>query len=79
VDRRGPGLYVASDAALSESEMQAAASCFKYRHKIELDVAIEGPRDYLRAYRGSVDELWRYATVCRVTSVMRPYLEALSA
>lgn len=159
MDRRGRGLYVASDAALSESEMLAAASvrvphavvcllsalrfhglttqnpaeiwlaidrkaraprgtelplrivrfsgeartagveehkidgararvysaaktvadCFKYRQKIGLDVAIEALRDYLHARRGSIDELWRYAAVCRVTNVMRPYLEALSA
>jgi len=159
MDRRGRGLYVASDAVLSESEMLAAASarvphavicllsalrfhglttqnpadvwlaidrkaraprgselplrivrfsgeartagveehtidgvrvriysaaktvadCFKYRGKIGLDVAIEALRDYLHTHRGSIDELWRYAAVCRVTNVMRPYLEALSA
>jgi hypothetical protein len=39
-------------------------------------VAAEALRDYRR--RGSVDELLRYAEVCRVARVMRPYLEALS-
>jgi len=37
----------------------------------------EALRDYRRR-RGSVDELLRYAEVCRVARVMRPYLEALS-
>jgi hypothetical protein len=26
-----------------------------------------------------MDELWRYAAVCRVTNVMRPYLVAVAA
>jgi hypothetical protein len=25
-----------------------------------------------------MDDLWHYAKVCRVTNVMRPYLESLS-
>jgi hypothetical protein len=25
-----------------------------------------------------MDELWRYATLCRVANVMRPYMESLS-
>lgn len=61
------------------SAAKTVADCFKYRGKIGLDVAIEALRDYLNTHRGSIDELWRYAAVCRVTNVMRPYLEALSA
>jgi hypothetical protein len=26
----------------------------------------------------SMDELWRYASLCRVANVMRPYMESLS-
>ncbi|MGI8618974.1 MAG: type IV toxin-antitoxin system AbiEi family antitoxin domain-containing protein [Gemmatimonadaceae bacterium] len=55
---------------------KTVADCFKYRRKIGLDVALEALRDYLRMRRGSVDNLWRFAAVCRVTNVMRPYLEA---
>ncbi len=61
------------------SAAKTVADCFKYRGKIGLDVAIEALRDYLHTRRGSIDELWRYASVCRVTNVMRRYLEALSA
>jgi hypothetical protein len=25
-----------------------------------------------------MDELWKYAAVCRMTNVMRPYLEAVA-
>ncbi len=58
------------------SPAKTVADCFKYRRKIGLDVAIEALRDFLREHKGSRDELWRYAKVCRVANVMRPYLEA---
>ena len=53
------------------------ADCFKYRNKIGLDVAIEALRDGLQKRKCTVDELWHYAHVCRVTNVLRPYLEAI--
>ncbi len=60
------------------SPAKTVADCFKFRNKIGLDVAIEALRDYRRRYRGGTDELWRMAKVCRVTTVVRPYLEALT-
>jgi hypothetical protein len=60
------------------SPAKTVADCFKYRNKIGLDVALEALRDYRRKYRSGMDELWRFAKICRVTAVMRPYLEALS-
>ena len=56
---------------------KTVADCFKYRNKIGLDVAIEALREAWRARKCGMDDLWRYATVCRVSSVMRPYLETL--
>jgi len=55
------------------------ADCFKYRNKIGLDVALEALREGWRAKRFTMDELDRYAAICRVQRVMRPYLEALTA
>ena len=55
------------------------ADCFKYRNKIGLDVALEALREAWRAKRFTMDELERYAAICRVQRVMRPYLEALTA
>lgn len=52
------------------------ADCFKYRNKIGLDVAIEALRDGLQKRKCTVDDLWHYARVCRITNVLRPYLEA---
>ncbi len=57
---------------------KTVADCFKYRNKIGLDVALEALRDYKQKHRDRMDELWRFAKVCRVERVMRPYLEALA-
>lgn len=56
---------------------KTVADCFKYRNKIGLDVALEALRDCWRKRLATADELWRYAEVCRVARVMRPYLESL--
>jgi predicted transcriptional regulator of viral defense system len=56
---------------------RTVADCFKFRNKIGLDVALEALQEAWRAKRVSMDELWRYATLCRVTNVMRPYMESL--
>ncbi len=55
------------------------ADCFKYRNKIGLDVALEALREAWRARLFSMDALDRYAAICRVQRVMRPYVEALVA
>lgn len=55
---------------------KTVADCFKYRNKIGLDVAIEALRDYRRRHPRGLDELWHFARICRVSNVMRPYLEA---
>ncbi len=56
---------------------KTVADCFKYRNKIGLDVAIEALKESQRERRCSIDELWHYATICRVANVMRPYLESV--
>ncbi len=60
------------------SAAKTIADCFKYRNKIGLDVALEALRDGWRKRRTTTDELWHYATICRVANVMRPYLESLT-
>ena len=57
---------------------KTVADCFKYRNKIGLDVAIEALRDCRSQRKCTNDDLWRYAKICRVWNVMKPYLEALS-
>lgn len=60
------------------SPAKTIADCFKYRNKLGLDVAMEALRDGLRQRKCTVDQLWRYAKVDRVSAVMRPYIEALA-
>jgi hypothetical protein len=56
---------------------KTVADCFKYRNKLGLDTAIESLRFFLKEKRGSPDDLLQFARVCRVETVMRPYIEAL--
>jgi hypothetical protein len=59
------------------SPAKTVADCFKFRNKIGLDVAIEALREVLHAKRCTREELWTAGKVCRVTTVIRPYLEAM--
>ncbi len=53
------------------------ADLFKYRNKIGLDVALEALREAWKDRRFTMDEIDRFARICRVQRVMTPYLEAL--
>jgi len=59
------------------SAAKTVADCFKYRNKSGLEAALEALREGWRMRRFTLNELHRYARVCRVERVMRPYLEAL--
>ena len=59
------------------SPEKTLADCFKYRNKLGLGTVLEALRLYRTRKRTKVDELMRFARVCRVEKVMRPYLEAL--
>lgn len=57
---------------------KTVADCFKFRKTVGMDVAIEALRDALRQRKATPAEVWEAAEVCRVTSIIRPYLEALA-
>jgi predicted transcriptional regulator of viral defense system len=59
------------------SPEKTVADCFKYRNKIGLDTAREALKLYLERRKKHLDALLEAAEVCRVSKVMRPYLEAL--
>jgi len=61
------------------SVAKTLADIFKYRNKVGLDVALEALHEAWSARRFTMDELSRYATICRVHRVMGPYLELLVA
>jgi len=43
----------------------------------EASTISEALKDCLRQKRASINEIYRYAKVCRVSNVIRPYMEAL--
>ena len=59
------------------SPEKTLADLFKYRYKLGIDVALEALRFYRQQNKVKLDELLKYARICRVEKVMRPYLEAL--
>jgi len=56
---------------------KTVADCFKFRNKIGLDVALEALRETRRKKLCTMDEIWYYAKICRVSNVMHLYLEAI--
>jgi len=61
------------------SPARTVVDCFRYRKKIGMDVALEALKDALGDRRVKPDEIVRAAQVCRIYSVLRPYLEATLA
>lgn len=59
------------------SPEKTLADCFKFRNRIGTDTAVEALRFYRDHRKPKVSELLRCAAICRVTRIMRPYLEAL--
>jgi predicted transcriptional regulator of viral defense system len=59
------------------SPEKTLADCFKFRNKIGLDTAVEAIRFYREQRSFKVDDLMRYASICRVKKIIRPYLEAI--
>ena len=55
------------------------ADCFRHRRKVGQTVALEGLQEALRQRRTSPAEIARHAERGGVATVVRPYLEALTA
>lgn len=59
------------------SPEKTIADCFKYRNKIGIDVCVEAVRMYRQHRKLNIDDLHRFAKICRVEKIIRPYLEAI--
>jgi hypothetical protein len=59
------------------SAAKTVADCFKFRNRIGLDVAIEALKECLRRKKGNVNDIYSFAKICRVSNIIRPYMEAL--
>lgn len=61
------------------SPARTVVDCFRYRNKIGLDVALEALRDGIRSRKATMDEITRVAGVCRIETVISPYLESIAS
>ena len=49
---------------------------FRYRNKIGENLALEGLKTYLRRKDSNINKLYQYAEVCKVKTILIPYLKA---
>lgn len=59
------------------SPEKTLADCFKFRHKVGIDVVLEALKLYKSRKKSKINEILEYAKINRVAKVMRPYLEAI--
>ncbi len=59
------------------SPAKTVADCFKFRTKVGLDVAVEALREAWRSRNVTMDEMVAAAGINRVSTIMRPYMEAI--
>jgi predicted transcriptional regulator of viral defense system len=50
---------------------------FRYRKKIGEDIALEGLKNYLKQKYANIKILTEYANICRVKTIVIPYIKAL--
>ena len=50
---------------------------FRYRNKLGEDLALEGLQNYLNRSDSNLNELGKYMKLCRVKTVMEPYVKAI--
>jgi predicted transcriptional regulator of viral defense system len=60
------------------SVAKTITDCFRFRNRIGVNIAVEALRDAWQNKKTTSDELWRYAKICRVLNVMRPYFDSLA-
>lgn len=61
------------------SAAKTVADCFKFRSQVGTSVAYEALKNAWTQRKATPSDLVRYAKLCRVHNVMRPYLETLQA
>jgi predicted transcriptional regulator of viral defense system len=59
------------------SAAKTICDCLKFRNKIGKDIALEALKDFIRQKNFDINELLRYAGICRVEKLLLQYLEAM--
>lgn len=74
----GIEVHNSNDAELKVySIAKTIADCFKYRNKIGIDVAVTALREAAQKNVLDYNALWTSAKICRITKIIRPYMEAV--
>jgi hypothetical protein len=50
---------------------------FRFRNKLGEDLALEGLQNYLNRPDSNINELSKYMKICRLKTVMIPYVKAM--
>lgn len=53
------------------------ADCFKFRNQLGMDIVLEALRFYRERKPFDIRGLMKYARICRVETIMKPYIEAM--
>jgi predicted transcriptional regulator of viral defense system len=61
------------------SAAKTVADCFKFRNRYGLELALEALQEGFRLKKFTACELEQAAAVCRVSKIMRPYMEMLQS
>ncbi len=59
------------------SAEKTLADCFKYRNKIGLDICIEALKLYKARKKLLIQDIIKYAKICRVYNIMIPHLKSI--
>jgi predicted transcriptional regulator of viral defense system len=74
----GIELHIIDDMEIKiYSAEKTLADCFKFRNQIGMDVALEALKLYRSRKKLNMKLITYYADICRVSNVMRPYIESL--
>lgn len=60
------------------SQAKTIADCFKFRNKIGLNIAIEALKTGIKDGKANYRDVIKYAEICRVKTVIQPYLETIA-
>ena len=57
---------------------KTVADCFKFRNRVGMDIAVEALKDCLAQQLATPAKIWKFAEICRIKTIVKPYLEALT-
>jgi predicted transcriptional regulator of viral defense system len=56
---------------------RTVVDCFRFRYKVGIDITLEAAIVGWQERKYTMQEMSYYQNICRMTTVMRPYMEAI--